>query len=92
MLMAVALSHLDDPENARAAYEQAVSLDPRDPSVALNFAVFLAGQGELQLVPRQLTLSPASPQETPWPRPSSCATWSSACSSCGSPTWTPTLR
>ena len=46
MLMAVALSHLDDPENARAAYEQAVSLDPRDPSVALNFAVFLAGQGE----------------------------------------------
>ena len=51
MLMAVALSHLDDPENARAAYEQAVSLDPRDPSVALNFAVFLAGQGEPQLVP-----------------------------------------
>ena len=51
MLMAVALSHLDDPENARAAYEQAVSLDPRDPSVALNFAVFLAGQGELQLIP-----------------------------------------
>ena len=42
--------------------------------------------------PRQLTLSPASPQVTPWPRPSSCATWSSACSSCGSPTWTPTLR
>lgn len=45
MLMAVALSHLDDPENATAAYEQAVSLDSRDPAVALNFAVFLARQG-----------------------------------------------
>ena len=45
MLMAVALSHLEDPENATAAYEQAISLDSRDPAVALNFAVFLAGQG-----------------------------------------------
>ena len=45
MLMAVALSHLDDPENASAAYEQANSLDARDPAVPLNFAVFLAGQG-----------------------------------------------
>lgn len=45
MLMAVALSHLDDPENATAAYEQAVSLDSRDPAVALNFAVFFARQG-----------------------------------------------
>merc|ERR1712062_575666 len=45
MLMAVALSHLDDPENATAAYEQAVILDTRDPAVALNFAVFLAGHG-----------------------------------------------
>ena len=46
MLMAVALSHLDDPENATAAYEQAIALDTRDPAVALNFAVFLAGQGK----------------------------------------------
>ena len=43
MLMAVALSHLDDTENAAAAYEQAVSLDPRDPAISLNYAVMLAG-------------------------------------------------
>ena len=45
MLMAVALAHLDDPENATAAYEQAVNLDTRDPAVPLNFAVFLGGLG-----------------------------------------------
>ena len=54
MLMAVALAHLEDPENATAAYEQAVSLDPRDPAVPLNYAVFLAGQGDAVGAARQL--------------------------------------
>ena len=54
MLMAVALSHLDDPENATAAYEQAMSLDTRDPAVALNFAVFYAGQGNAVGAAQQL--------------------------------------
>ena len=54
MLMAVALSHLDDPENATAAYEQAISLDARDPAVAVNFAVFLAGEGDAVAAAHQL--------------------------------------
>ena len=41
MLLAVALSHLDDPDNAKSAYEQAVNLDVKDPAIPLNFAVFL---------------------------------------------------
>lgn len=41
MLLAVALTHLADPENAKSAYEQAVNLDMKDPAVPLNFAVFL---------------------------------------------------
>ena len=54
MLMAVALAHLDDPENATAAYEQAVNLDTRDPAVPLNFAVFLGGLGNAPAAAQQL--------------------------------------
>lgn len=36
----VALTYLDDEENARQAYEQAVNLEARDPSVCLNYAIF----------------------------------------------------
>ena len=54
MLMAVALAHLDDPENATAAYEQAVNLDTRDPAVPLNFAVFLGGLGNAPGAAQQL--------------------------------------
>lgn len=38
----VSLTYLDDMENAREAYEQAVVLEPRCPSVALNYAIFLS--------------------------------------------------
>lgn len=41
MLLAIALTYLDDEENARQAYEQAISLEVRDPSVCLNYAIFL---------------------------------------------------
>ncbi|XP_050711452.1 Bardet-Biedl syndrome 4 protein-like isoform X2 [Eriocheir sinensis] len=41
MLLAIALTYLDDEENACQAYEQAVSLEARDPSVCLNYAIFL---------------------------------------------------
>ena len=42
----VALTYLDDDENARQAYEQAVSLEARDPSVCLNYAIFLQNQND----------------------------------------------
>ena len=54
MLMAVALSHLDDTENAAAAYEQAVNLDPRDPAIPLNYAVMLAGMANNEGAAQQL--------------------------------------
>ena len=54
MLMAVALSHLDDTENAAAAYEQAVNLDHRDPAISLNYAVMLAGTGNREGAAQQL--------------------------------------
>ncbi|XP_068231579.1 Bardet-Biedl syndrome 4 protein isoform X2 [Palaemon carinicauda] len=41
MLLAISLTYLDDEENARQAYEQAIALESRDPSVCLNYAVFL---------------------------------------------------
>ncbi|XP_071480015.1 BBSome complex member BBS4-like [Diadema antillarum] len=46
MLLAVALTYLDDDENAKHAYEQAVALELKDPSVWLNYAVFLYNRGE----------------------------------------------
>lgn len=38
--LAVILSKLDDVNNARRAYERALTIDANDPSVALNFAIF----------------------------------------------------
>ncbi|TRY95998.1 hypothetical protein DNTS_002159 [Danionella cerebrum] len=46
MLLAVALTNLDDAENARRSYEQAAQLDERNPLVNLNFAVFLFNQAD----------------------------------------------
>lgn len=37
----VSLTYLDDEENARQAYEQAVRLEERDPSICLNYGIFL---------------------------------------------------
>ena len=41
---AVALTHLDDPDNAEVAYGQAMQLDKKDPAIPLNFAVLLFNQ------------------------------------------------
>ncbi|KAG7174590.1 Bardet-Biedl syndrome 4-like, partial [Homarus americanus] len=38
MLLAISLTYLDDEENARQAYEQAITLEERDPSVIENGA------------------------------------------------------
>ncbi|KIY96256.1 putative Bardet-Biedl syndrome 4 protein like protein [Monoraphidium neglectum] len=46
MLLAVALERLQDPDNARAACERALQLDPREPLVHLNCAVMLHNQGD----------------------------------------------
>ncbi|XP_051975735.1 Bardet-Biedl syndrome 4 protein [Xyrauchen texanus] len=47
MLLAVALTNLDDADNACRSYEQAVQLDKLiNPLVNLNFAVFLYNQGD----------------------------------------------
>ncbi|XP_063782556.1 Bardet-Biedl syndrome 4 protein isoform X2 [Pseudophryne corroboree] len=46
MLLAVALTYLDDSENAKSSYQQAASLDQTDPLVNLNFAVLLYNQGD----------------------------------------------
>ena len=46
-LLAVALTYLQDPENAQAAYEQALVLDAKDPAVALNYAIFMFNQGNM---------------------------------------------
>ncbi|XP_076112838.1 BBSome complex member BBS4-like [Mytilus galloprovincialis] len=45
-LLAVALSYLEDPDNAKQAYEQAIGLDQKDPNIPLNFAIFLYNKGE----------------------------------------------
>ena len=37
----MALTYLEDNENAQQAYEQAISLESRDPNICLNYAIFL---------------------------------------------------
>ncbi|RUS77345.1 hypothetical protein EGW08_014899, partial [Elysia chlorotica] len=46
MLLATALSHLDDPDNASQSYEYAIKLDSKDPSILLNYAVHLLNCGD----------------------------------------------
>nr|XP_042707527.1 Bardet-Biedl syndrome 4 protein isoform X5 [Chrysemys picta bellii] len=46
MLLAVALTNLEDVENAKRSYEQAVALDQCNPLVNLNYAVLLYNQGD----------------------------------------------
>ncbi|XP_038070273.1 Bardet-Biedl syndrome 4 protein-like isoform X2 [Patiria miniata] len=46
MLLAVALTHLDDTDNAKQAYEQALQLDSKDVSILLNFSLFLYNLGD----------------------------------------------
>ncbi|KAK2193837.1 hypothetical protein NP493_5g13027 [Ridgeia piscesae] len=56
MLLAVALTHLDDPDNAKLAYEQAVALEQRDPLVNLNYAMFLYKQGDRKAAAKQFSI------------------------------------
>ncbi|KAK7808029.1 hypothetical protein U0070_022682 [Myodes glareolus] len=46
MLLAVALTNLEDTENAKRAYAEAARLDKCNPLVNLNYAVLLYNQGE----------------------------------------------
>ncbi|KAL1007685.1 hypothetical protein UPYG_G00090180 [Umbra pygmaea] len=46
MLLAVALTNLEDMDNARRSYEQAVALDQSSPLVNLNFAILLYNEGD----------------------------------------------
>ncbi|KAG2471266.1 BBS4 protein, partial [Polypterus senegalus] len=46
MLLAVALTNLEDIENAKRSYEQAASLELFNPLVNLNYAILLYNQGD----------------------------------------------
>ncbi|XP_028679264.2 Bardet-Biedl syndrome 4 protein isoform X1 [Erpetoichthys calabaricus] len=46
VLLAVALTNLEDIENAKRSYEQAVSLELFNPLVNLNYAILLYNQGD----------------------------------------------
>ncbi|XP_069758491.1 Bardet-Biedl syndrome 4 protein isoform X2 [Narcine bancroftii] len=46
MLLAVALTNLEDPDNAKRSYEQAVSLDQSNPLINLNYSILLYRQGD----------------------------------------------
>lgn len=56
MLLAIALTHLEDQENARHAYEQAVMLDNNEPSINLNFSVFLYNSGDRKEAAKQFNI------------------------------------
>lgn len=54
MLMAISLNQLEDTENAKQAYEKALLLDNKDPSIPLNYCVFCYNNGERKLALKQL--------------------------------------
>eukprot|EP00095_Tigriopus_kingsejongensis_P004978 maker-scaffold96_size378025-snap-gene-2.34 protein:Tk04978 transcript:maker-scaffold96_size378025-snap-gene-2.34-mRNA-1 annotation:"bardet-biedl syndrome 4" len=54
MLLAIALVHLEDPENAKSAYDQAAQLDAKDPAIPLNLAILHFNGKELQEAGAQL--------------------------------------
>lgn len=56
MMLAICLTYLDDPDNARKAYEQSLLLDQNDPTVYLNYAVFLYNQNHRQEAVKTFTL------------------------------------
>ncbi|KAJ8042304.1 Bardet-Biedl syndrome 4 protein [Holothuria leucospilota] len=56
MLLAVALTHLEDIENARKSYEQAASLDTKEATINLNFCIFLYNHGERKAAAKQFSL------------------------------------
>eukprot|EP00775_Hariotina_reticulata_P011878 gene11878-12022_t len=54
MYLGIALTRLEDCDNAAAAYKKAISMDPTEPLFRLNFAVLLANSGDLQRSRQQL--------------------------------------
>ncbi|CAH1268785.1 BBS4 [Branchiostoma lanceolatum] len=63
MLLAVALTHLEDEQNARRAYEQAVLFDQKNASVNLNYCIFLMNHGERKAAVRQFSVFEQKLQE-----------------------------
>lgn len=59
------LSHLDDPDNAGKAYEQAVRLDPEDPAIRANYAAYWIHRGDQQLALDQLNMFNRLAQQFP---------------------------
>eukprot|EP00794_Sanderia_malayensis_P018662 gene18662-20544_t len=56
MLLAIALAYLDDIENSKQAYEQAMSLETNDPVICLNYAVMLYNCGEQMSAAKQFSV------------------------------------
>nr|CAD7463429.1 unnamed protein product [Timema tahoe] len=54
IVFVVCLKNMEDPENAIQAFDQAGQLDPSEPSVALNYAVFLNSKGDKDKAIEQL--------------------------------------
>ncbi|XP_020894361.1 Bardet-Biedl syndrome 4 protein [Exaiptasia diaphana] len=55
-LLAIALTHLDDQENAKQAYEQALQLDIDDPGISLNYSTFLYNMGDKKHAAKQFAV------------------------------------
>ncbi|XP_060577578.1 Bardet-Biedl syndrome 4 protein homolog isoform X2 [Ruditapes philippinarum] len=53
MLLAVSLTHLEDADNARQAYEQALQIDDKDPMISLNYSVFLYNNNDRKMSQKQ---------------------------------------
>nr|CAD7571259.1 unnamed protein product [Timema californicum] len=53
-MLALCLKNMEDPENAIQAFDQAGQLDPSEPTVALNYAVFLNSKGDKDKAIEQL--------------------------------------
>ncbi|KAL5021550.1 hypothetical protein ScPMuIL_000705 [Solemya velum] len=56
MLLAVALTHLEDPENAKQSYEQALTIDQKDPAINLNYSVLLYNLGDKRTAGKQFSI------------------------------------
>ena len=46
--IAVALTHLEDIDNAKAAYERAMQLDQKDPAIPVNYANLLFSHAQVK--------------------------------------------
>ena len=47
LLFSVTLTYLEDEENAKHAYDQAMQLEAKDPTICLNYAIFLHNHNDL---------------------------------------------